>query len=143
MSRSSQWFGGVTYPYPIHRRSCGYVDLSPPLRAGCKGYQRPCGQLLKRLLTEGTVTSKCKHDPRRIHPLSGACDKLSTGVRRTTHPQTAALTCTMMIKLQMASMPRFPRVSKNNCPIGNGSSEAKRSLTDVVANDAVMGKGQL
>ena len=47
-------------------------------------------------------------------------------------------TCTTMIKLQMVNMPLFPSVSKNSCPIGKGRSEFRRSVTDLVANDAAM-----
>lgn len=43
-----------------------------------------------------------------------------------------------MMNDQMASIPGFPRVFKNNCPIGNGSVDVNRSSTDVVAKDAAM-----
>ena len=43
-----------------------------------------------------------------------------------------------MMKLQMVSMPRFPKTFKNNCPICRGRVVASRSDTDEVAKDAAM-----
>ena len=42
------------------------------------------------------------------------------------------------MKLQMASMPRFPKTLKNNCPMGRGRVVVSRSDTDEVAKDAAM-----
>lgn len=47
-------------------------------------------------------------------------------------------TCTTMIKLQIASMPFFPKTSRNNWPIGRARSELRRLSTDVSAKEAAM-----
>jgi len=58
-------------------------------------------------------------------------ERLSTVVIHNVERKTP--TWTTITKLHIASMPRFPRVSKNNCPIGNGRVVFKRSGTDEVA----------
>ena len=45
-----------------------------------------------------------------------------------------------MIKLQIASIPFWPRTLRNSCPIGSGKSVARMSDTDAVAYEAAMSK---
>lgn len=47
-----------------------------------------------------------------------------------------------MMKLQMASIPFFPRTFKNNWPIGRAKWVPRMSEIDVVANDAAMSINQ-
>lgn len=42
------------------------------------------------------------------------------------------------MKLHIANIPLLPKVFRNSWPIGNGKSEFKRSVVDVVAKDAAM-----
>jgi hypothetical protein len=42
------------------------------------------------------------------------------------------------MKLHIASIPRFPRTSRNSWPIGSGRVVAKSFGTDAVANEAAM-----
>ena len=51
-------------------------------------------------------------------------------------------TCTMMMKLQRASIPFLPRTLRNSWPIGNGRSVPSRASTDEVAKDAAMSSSQ-
>jgi hypothetical protein len=41
-----------------------------------------------------------------------------------------------MIKLQIASIPRLPSVSRKSCPIGSGRSDSRRLDTEYVAKEA-------
>lgn len=43
-----------------------------------------------------------------------------------------------MMRLQIASIPRFPRTSRNSWPIGNGKSVLSNDDTEDVAKDAAM-----
>ena len=52
-------------------------------------------------------------------------------------------TWTTMIKLQMASMPRFPSTSRKSWPIGSGRGDASRSGTDAAAKEAAIKSSQL
>lgn len=47
-----------------------------------------------------------------------------------------------MIRLQIASIPFFPRTFKNNWPIGKGRSVVNKSATDAVAKEAAMSRSQ-
>ena len=47
-------------------------------------------------------------------------------------------TCVIIIKLHNANIPFCPKMSRNSCPIGRGRSVLRRSVTDVVANDAAI-----
>jgi hypothetical protein len=43
-----------------------------------------------------------------------------------------------MLRLQIASMPLFPRVSRKSWPMGRGSVVVSRPATDEVAKDAAI-----
>jgi hypothetical protein len=47
-----------------------------------------------------------------------------------------------MIKLQMASIPLFPRTSRNSWAMGKGRVVESKSETEKVAKDAAMNRSQ-
>ena len=48
------------------------------------------------------------------------------------------LTCTTIIKLQIANIPFFPNTSRKSCPIGKARSDSSKSETEPSANDAAI-----
>lgn len=51
-------------------------------------------------------------------------------------------TCTTMIKLQIASMPLWPRTSRKSWPMGKGNVLSQVAVTLAVAKDAAMSSSQ-
>jgi hypothetical protein len=88
---------------------------------------------------EGIVSSECEHDTGRVNNLccsSNILNKLL--VKQIFNNSTRSLTCTTMMRLQMANMPLFPSTSRKSCPMGRGSVDNSRSDTDEVAKDAAI-----